>query len=326
MPSWQARLLSTFMRFYFKRPLAAIKPGEEHAAVGRIRQKMSVPRWLVPPLPEGTRITPVNEPSQHGEGPSIRGEWVEFANHPQSVIYLLHGGAYVAGSPQTYRAFTTALAEAANARVFALDYRLAPEHQFPAPVEDAVAGYRWLLAQGVDPERLIIIGDSAGGGLTLATLVALRDQGIDLPRAAICLSPWTDLAATGASLETNGDADPMFNRLAGRNFAPVYLGDASPTNPLASPLYADLRGLPPLLVYVGSTEVLLDDAVRLVDRARAAGVEAELRIGEEMIHVWPIFISVGLPEARATIGEMAQFIQQQLARTPHQQPLAYAAK
>jgi acetyl esterase/lipase len=201
------------------------------------------------------------------------------------------------------------LSRAANARVFALDYRLAPEHRFPAAVEDAVAGYRWLLDQGVDPQEIVIGGDSAGGGLAIATLVALRDAGERLPRAAFILSPWTDLAVTGRSLDANDERDPMFYGDAIRKMAPVYVGDASPRDPLVSPIYADLSNLPPLLIYVSDTEVLLDDSTRLAERARQCGLKVDLRVESDLPHVWPIFVAFKLPESFQALGEIARFIQ-----------------
>ncbi len=256
---------------------------------------------------------------------SVKGEWVQLTDVMQHTVYYLHGGAYVACSPATHRTFTTALAHAANARVFALDYRLAPEHRFPAAVEDAVAGYRWLLDQGVDPKNIVIGGDSAGGGLAVATLVALRDEGEPLPRAAFLLSPWTDLAATGRTIETNDENDSMFYGEAVRRMAPAYLGDASPHDPLASPLYADLSNLPPLLIYASSAEVLLDDSLRLDERAKQFGVSVDLRVWENLPHVWPIAVAFNLPESHKAVGEIAQFIQEPNANINQANPTFSAA-
>jgi len=240
---------------------------------------------------------------------SVKGEWLQLTGDPQQIIYYLHGGGYVACSPETHRAFTSALSRAANARVFALDYRLAPEHRFPAAVEDAVAGYRWLLDQGADPREIVIGGDSAGGGLTMATMVALRDAGVRLPRAAFVISPWTDMSCAGNSLDRNDECDPMFYGAGVRWMAPVYVGDASPCDPLASPIYADLSKLPPLLIHVSDTEVLLDDSMRLADRAKQCGVDVELRVWNDLPHAWPVFLAFRLPESFQALGEIAQFIQ-----------------
>jgi epsilon-lactone hydrolase len=180
-----------------------------------------------------------------------------------------------------------------------------------AALEDAVRGYRLLLENGETPERIVIGGDSAGGGLTLATLLALRDRGLPLPGGAFCLSPWTDLAATGGSLITNEEKDPMITGKRMKEFAGIYYGDAAPTDPLVSPLYGDLIGLPPLLIYVSNTEVLLDDSVRFAARAKKHGVKVDLRIWNDLPHVWPVFIAFKLPEARQAISEIAEFIKQQ---------------
>jgi monoterpene epsilon-lactone hydrolase len=302
MPSLQSRLFSLFFRLYFKRR----PPADDAAYVRLARAKFDPPEFLRKPVPAGAQITPVHEGG-------IRGEWVAWRGQsaqPMTVLYL-HGGGYVGCSPVTHRQFTVALARTAQARIFAPDYRLAPEHQFPAAVEDAVQAYRWLLAQGVEPQKLVIGGDSAGGGLTISTLVALRDAGLPLPKAAFAFSPWTDMAATGASLQRNEATDSMFYAASVQRCAHFYLGEASPQTPLASPLYADLHGLPPLRIYVSGSEILLDDSVRLAERARADGVAVELQIRDGLIHVWPIFYGM-FPEAAETLDELAVFLQRQL--------------
>jgi len=174
-------------------------------------------------------------------------------------------------------------------------------------VEDSTAAYRWLLSTGVDPDRLVIAGDSAGGGLTVATLVALRDAGEPLPAAVVCLSPWVDLEQVGESMTTKAEADPMIQREAGLQWAKAYLGDAHPRTPLAAPLYADLTGLPPLLIQVGTEEALLDDATRLAERAKSAGVDVELEVWDDMIHVWQFFAEM-LPEGQQAIDRIGEFI------------------
>jgi acetyl esterase/lipase len=309
MPSWQAKLMNAYIRFTFKRRVA----GSEAEMVRYCRAKMEPAEFLRPRISKQITIEAVTEGA-------IKGEWLRPTGARHTTVYYLHGGGYVACTPATHRPFTAALAREANAQVFALDYRRAPEARFPAAVDDAVAGYRWLLANSTRPEDIVIGGDSAGGGLTLATLVSLRDAGVALPRAAFCLSPWTDLAATGASIQTNDGRDPMFYGDSIRNIAPVYAGSAPLDHPLVSPIHADLRGLPPLRIYVGSAEVLLDDSTRLAARAEAAGVEVDLRVWQEMVHVWPIFVGYGLPEARKTIAEIATFIRQQV-QMPRARPL-----
>jgi acetyl esterase/lipase len=196
----------------------------------------------------------------------------------ERVVLYLHGGGYVLCSVSTHRDMIARISRAAQARALGVEYRLAPEHPFPAAVEDATAAYRWLLANGVSPSRLAIAGDSAGGGLTVATLVALRDAGDPLPAAGICLSPWVDLEGIGDSMTTKAAADPFVHQEMIQSLAQQYLGEHSPRTPLAAPLYADLHGLPPLLIQVGTAETLLDDATRLAERAKAAGVQVTLDI------------------------------------------------
>jgi acetyl esterase/lipase len=192
--------------------------------------------------------------------------------------------------------------------VLAVDYRLAPEHPFPAALDDACAAYRWTVADGADPARVVVAGDSAGGGLTLATLVALRDAGDPLPAAGVCLSPWADLTQSGATMSEKADADPMVHAEDLGRWAAAYAGpDQDPGSPGLSPLFADLSGLPPLMVEVGTAEVLLDDARRVTERARAAGVDVTLFEGEDLIHVWHFFAGA-VPEADEGIARVARFI------------------
>ena len=227
----------------------------------------------------------------------------------ERVICYLHGGGYVLGSINTHREMVSRLSRAAGARVLILDYRLAPENPFPAAVDDSLAAYRWLLSVGVDPARLVIAGESAGGGLTVATLVALRDAGESLPRAGICLSPWVDLECLGESMVTKAEIDPVATRDGTLMLAKAYLGNTDPRTPLASPLYADLTGLPPLLIQVGTAECLFDDAARLADRARAAGVDVILEPWDDMIHMWHMFAAM-LPEGQQAIDRIGEFIRQ----------------
>jgi monoterpene epsilon-lactone hydrolase len=299
MASWQADVVSIFIRMIVKR-----RPeGDEADVVKFIRSRLAGPQFL------RYFIAPVDTRSVSAvkDGP-VKGEWLRASGEPRRTVYYLHGGGYVACSPETHRAFTSALSRAANASVFALDYRLAPEHRFPAAVEDAVAGYRWLLDQGVAPEEIVIGGDSAGGGLTVSTLVALRDAGDRLPRATFLLSPWTDLACAGQSLDANDKRDPMFYGAGVRYMAPVYLGGASPRDPLASPVYADLSKLPPMLIHVSDNEVLLDDSTRLSDRAKQCGVDVNLRVWNNLPHAWPVFVAFRMPESFQALGEIAEFI------------------
>jgi epsilon-lactone hydrolase len=257
------------------------------------------------PLPEDTRSTPVDA----GGVPS---EWVEApGGSAATTILYLHGGGYTVGSVRTHRALVARLAAATGGRGLTVDYRLAPEHPFPAAVEDAVTAYGWLVRGDVDPASIVVAGDSAGGGLTVALLVALRDAGAQLPAAGVCISPWVDLACTGESMTTRAAADPMVQRAGLLPMAAAYLSGQDPCTPLASPLYADLRGLPPLLVHVGTAETLLDDATRLAERARAAGVAVDLEAWDDMIHVWHAFAPL-LPEADDGVARVGEWVRGKL--------------
>jgi acetyl esterase/lipase len=226
-------------------------------------------------------------------------------------LLYLHGGAYVAGSAKGYRGLAGELARAAGATAYAVEYRLAPEHPFPAAVEDAVAAYHALLDRGFAPDAIVFAGDSAGGGLVVATLVALRDAGTALPAAAVLISPWADLGCDGGSYVSKAVEDPALTQQGLRAAAAHYLGDADPRQALASPIYADLRGLPPLLVQVGSAEVLLDDAIALAGAAGAAGVAVRLEIWPGMVHVWHAF-GFMLEAGRRAIADAGGFLKDAL--------------
>lgn len=233
-------------------------------------------------------------------------EWIGTGDGP--VVLYVHGGGYCIGSLDSHRSMLTHLASAVAGRVLAVDYRLAPEHPFPAALDDACAAYRWVVAGGADPAQVVIAGDSAGGGLTLATLVALRDAGDPLPAAGVCLSPWADLTQSGATMSEKADVDPMVHAEDLARWAAAYAGsDLDPGSSGLSPLFADLSGLPPLLVEVGTAEVLLDDARRVAERARGAGVDVTLFEGEDLIHVWHFFAGA-VPEADEGIDRIARFI------------------
>ena len=299
--SWQNRLLTCALRRW-------VKPNSIRG------QDVAVSRGLTDRVPFRAKLT-LGWGVRTENGVALKGEWIEppVANHAarQRCILYFHGGAYIAMSAKSYRSITSRLAVWSDARLFALDYRLAPEYPFPAALDDAVAAYRALIAAGTQAGRIVVAGDSAGGGLALALLVALRDAGDALPAAAVLLSPWTDLAATGQSVIDNNDSDALF---FGSWIVPVaghYLGATPATNPLASPVYADLTGLPPLLVQVSSTEVLLDDSRRVVENARRAGVQATLRVWPGLPHVWQFFATL-LPEGRAALREAAAFVRSAL--------------
>lgn len=244
----------------------------------------------------------------------VPAEWVTApgARHDAAILYL-HGGGYVIGSIKSHRELASRLSRACGLRVLLIDYRLAPQHPHPAAVEDATAAYRWLLRTGLAASRIAIAGDSAGGGLTVATLVALRDAGLPAPAAGICLSPWVDLEGIGESMTTKAAVDPMVQRDGLTKMAAMYLGGQNARTPLAAPLYANLSGLPPLLIQVGTAETLLDDSTRLAERARKAGVDVTLEPWEDMIHVWQVFAAM-LPEGREAIERIGAFVQRQIAR------------
>jgi epsilon-lactone hydrolase len=239
----------------------------------------------------------------------IHAEWIEPANSStQKVILYLHGGGYCICSLDTHRGLAARLALASQARVLTIDYRLAPENPYPAALEDALASYHWLLAQGIDPGQIAIGGDSAGGGLALATALCLREARQKLPAALFLLSPWTDLTFSGESHRTLKKIDPIFGGESGSlEFGPAYLGVDDATNPFISPLFADLHDLPPTLIQVGSDEILLDDSTRLEVKLKSSEVVTKLEIWAGMWHVFQIFAPY-VPEAQQAICRVGDFI------------------
>jgi monoterpene epsilon-lactone hydrolase len=298
--SLRSELVRLGVRWFIKRKR------RRRPTVAAARQSiLTATRW-VPSPPAGTEVVAV-------DAGGVPGELVATpASRPDRHVLFLHGGGYVTGSPALYRHFTWRIATAVRARVLAIDYRLAPEHPFPAALDDALAAFRWLLAGMADPQRAAVLGDSAGGGLALALLLRLRDEGIELPAAAVALSPWTDLALTGTSLSLNVKSDPMLNAKDTRLFADCYLAGADPRNPYASPLYGNLAGLPPTLIHVGSDEILHDDAVRMAENLRAAGCRVRIEVWRRMPHGWHLFAPV-LPEAMEAIAHIGAFADQVLA-------------
>lgn len=293
--SLQAIVIRFYLRHWFKRRL------DPRAPVSALRANVADLARRMPGAPPDVIITPADVGG-------VKGEWVAAPSaDPRRVILYLHGGGYVSGTAASIRDLTWRLSEAARCRVLALDYRLAPEHPFPAAIEDVAAAYRALLQEGFAPASIAFAGDSAGGGLVYGSLVKLRDDGAPMPAAACSFSACTDLALTGDTLRTNHEADPMVLAEGLQPVAEWYLGPLPATTPYASPIYADLRGLPPALLQVGSTEVLLDDSRRMAERLEAAGVRADLRIWPDMPHVWQGCGSF-LPEARAALAEAGQFL------------------
>lgn len=235
-------------------------------------------------------------------------EWsVATRQQAQRVVLYFHGGAYLVGAPSVYRGLAARLALWAQARVAAVDYRLAPEHPFPAATNDALDAYRGLLERGIAASDIVLAGDSAGGGLTLACALQIRDAGLPPPAGLVLLSPWLDLTLSGASMTQNAAREILLDPAMLREAVVDYLGAQDIRQPLASPLFADLRGLPPMLVQVADGEVLHDDAHRLAERVEAVGGRIELSVAPGMWHVWPIFAGK-MPEADAALHEIARFI------------------
>jgi len=226
---------------------------------------------------------------------------------PQGRFLYFHGGGYVLGSPRSHRHMTALLALKTGRELVVPDYRLAPEHVFPAAVEDGLAAYRALLEEGHAPSDIVLGGDSAGGGLTLAVLIKAREEGLPMPAAACLISPWADLKCNSGAYESRAEADPMIDQSGIAEMAALYLGGAAAGDPLASPLFADLTGLPPLFIQVGDAEVLLDDSRVLAERAKAAGVDAMLDVWPEMIHVWHAYYPM-LPEGGQALGDIAAYL------------------
>ena len=256
------------------------------------------------PMPEGVVVQPVKI---DGLPEGLNAEWLVPAGAPATpVIFYTHGGGYISGSCSDHRALVGKLAKGAGMRLLLFEYRLAPEHPFPAAVEDTLTAYRWLLAQGFEARNIVIAGESAGGGLALAALLAFKDTGLPLPAAGVVMSAMTDLTMSGESHRTRvkqclsplGMAEICCN---------VYMGDNDPKHPWISPLFGDLRGLPPLMVVAGDYEIYRDDAMLFAEKAKAAGVETTLRIGPEMVHVFPL-LAPFFPEATAQLEEICAFI------------------
>jgi monoterpene epsilon-lactone hydrolase len=244
----------------------------------------------------------------------VRAEWISTPQaDPDTALLYFHGGGFVIGSLDSHRHLVAEAGRAANAFALALDYRLAPEHRFPAAVEDAVLGYRFLLSRGYQPRCIAVAGDSAGGGLVVSAMIAIRDAGLPQPGCGWCISPWVDMEAIGETMSTKATADPTVQKAGLLDMAEMYLKGADPRSPLAAPLYADLAGIAPLLIQVGAAETLLDDAMRLTKAAGAADVRVDLQIWPEMIHVWHLF-HPELKAGRQAITQGGSFARSLIAR------------
>lgn len=253
-------------------------------------------------VPADVTLTPVS-------ADGVPAEWLVApgARTDRAVLYL-HGGGYVIGSIKSHRYLMQNVSRHSGARTLGLDYRLAPEHPFPAAIEDATKAYRWLLAQGIKPGHIAIAGDSAGGGLTLATLLSLRDQGVPLPAAGVLISPWADLTGSAGAVTSRAASDPMVKGDGLFSLAGKYLNGADARNPLASPVFADLTGLPPLLIHVGGREILYDDSITLAANARKANVPVALVDEAELFHVWHAFAPM-LDEGQRAIEQIGGWLQ-----------------
>jgi len=274
-----------------------INPSDVHAVRRRMEALMRIH-----PLPQGVTVRPEN-------AGGVPAEWLqaEGANPERAILYI-HGGAFVICSTATHRPLVARLAQVSLTPALSLDYRLAPEHPFPAALEDCLSAYRWLLENGYSPRSIVFGGDSAGGNLTLTTLLALRDAGEPLPAGAFCLSPLTDATSTGGSHQSKRQVDPIFGNLEyPEKLIESYIHGHDPHDPLISPMHADLRGLPPLLLHVGEDEILLDDSVLLAERARAAGVDARVVVWPGMWHVFQAYY-LFVAEAQESIRQIGEFI------------------
>lgn len=250
----------------------------------------------------------------------IDGEWHERRGnlHDRATMLYLHGGAYISGNPATHRRFAAQLTWATHTRTFVAAYRIAPADPFPAAVDDALAAYEGLLDEGADPEEIIVAGDSAGGGLTAALLLRLRDEGKQLPAGSILFSPYTDLEHRGGSIRRNSQTDYLPLGEAGANT--YYLGSADPHHPYASPIYGDFAGIPPMLIFAGGREMILDDSIRLTEAARRTGAQVDLVVEEDMFHVWPALLP-NHPATKRTLARSAEFIME-LSDEPSEPPKA----
>jgi len=252
-------------------------------------------------LPEDVRVEGV-------DANAVAAEWTTTpVADPSRVILFLHGGGYISGSLDSHRHMIAQAGREAQARTLSLGYRLAPEHPFPAALDDALAGYRFLLSSGFRAKRVVVAGESAGGGLAIAMLVSARDAGLELPACTWCSSPWVDLALSGGSMTTKAAVDPLISKPYLEELATAYLHGADPRTPLASPIHADLSGLPPMLIQVGSSETLLDDSIRLAAVAGAAGVRVTLEVWPDMIHAWHLFYQQ-VAAGRRALASVGAFI------------------
>lgn len=253
------------------------------------------------PVPKSFKVDKINADGVYAE------ELYNTEENNQCVILHLHGGAYTFGTLNSQHIFATTIAKQTKCKVILPKYRLAPEYPFPAALNDGIKVYQWLLSQGIDSSKIIISGDSAGGGLAVATVMALRDKGLPLPSGVVCLSPWVDLLATGESHKTNINVDFALNSMDLDKSAKFYAGEEDFKNPLISPVYGNFTGFPPMLIHVGTEEILLDDSIMLAEKAREDNVDVTIKIWEGMWHVWHLMGNI-VPEGKEAIEEVCEFI------------------
>jgi monoterpene epsilon-lactone hydrolase len=296
--SWQTRITNFVLRIM--KPKLAKKEGEQ--LVGFLRKQMAM---TGDKTPKGAIVEKILMGG-------VECEWVSVGVVPanKALVYF-HGGAYVSGSPVSHRDYAAAMSTALGIKLLMVDYRLAPEYPFPAPIEDALAVYKALVADGYDGNDLFVGGDSAGGNLTLSLLQQIRSLGLTMPKAACLFSPWLDLTHAGGSMVTNAAVDPMLPVTMLQRCADIYAAGADKNEPLMSPVFADMTGFPPMIIHVGSTEILLDDAKTIADLCEQAGVEAKLNIWQKAPHAFPVMVKF-LPEARAAIEQTAEFFRSKL--------------
>ena len=295
-------LRSRFGRFFLRKAFRM-----QHLSIEQTRaREVQIARWMGY-VPKGVGVERV-------EIEGLRAAWIRPSDAVQNrVILYLHGGGYVSGSIDTHLMLCIPMAQTLKMNMLLPEYRLAPEQPFPAALEDALAAYRWLLAHGTWPADIVISGDSAGGGLSVATALALRDGVESIPAAVVCLSPWADLTHRGQSHLTKAEAEAVLKTEVLKEWAACYIDESNLTNPLVSPVYADFHGFPPLLILVGSEKILLDDARLLAEKAKADGVDVTLKIWDGMWHVWPALGNL-IPETRQAFEEMGQFLNGFIAR------------
>lgn len=310
--SFQAKVVNAGLRFIVKPVVSRTRLTEAIMYVAKggfdIASALSLP---VPSIVDPERV----------DVDGVRGEWIDISshiNHGRVMLYL-HGGGYFFGSAHSHRPLIWRFSALSSLKVLAIDYRQLPDFPYPAPLEDAVTAYQWLLKQGYKAENIVIGGDSAGGNLTLVTLQKIKEQNLPMPSCAVLLSPWADLSCSGQSIELNRRHDPMIPSNLLKFLSKHYVGENDPKDPCLSPVHGDYRGFPPLLVYVGTTEVLLDDARRVVAKAKEAGVYVEYKEWEKMPHVFPI-LATYLPEGKKAVKMMSTFINEHLGRVSKQRP------